>query len=141
MPYSDLTDIENQIDESDLIGLTDDEDTGAHNSGRILRAIDDADSEINGYIGMRYTVPLDPVPVLIRKFSTDIAVWNLYARREGAPEDRKIRYEKALEYLKGVAKGIFSLGENDPAETPSDSARPELTYAERIFSREKMRDF
>lgn len=141
MAYCTEADVENQIDEADLIGLTDDENTGAMNAERISRAIDDADAEINGYIGMKYSVPMLPVPALIRKFSADIAIWNLYARREGAPEDRKLRYQNAIEFLKGVALGKFSLGENDPDETPAAAGMPRIVSAARVFSRAEMEDF
>ena len=101
--YCTQSDILEQLDEDVLLQLTDDYDAGAIDSDVVDRAIADADSLINGYCGKRHTIPFTTVPVLARKFSVDIAIYNLYGRRMGAPEDRRNRYKETIEYLRGVA--------------------------------------
>jgi phage gp36-like protein len=107
----------------------------------VTRAIADADAEIDSYCGVRYSVPFATVPEVIRKFSVDIAVYNLYARRKGAPDDRKARYDNAIRFLKDVAKNLASLGEDDPDSTPAGSNKPSISQNERLFTREKMSGF
>ena len=138
--YATQADILEQLDEDILIQLTDDADAGAVDADMVTRAIADADAEIDGYCGKRYSVPFSTVPAIIRKFSVDIAIYNLYARRKGAPDDRKARYDNAVKFLSNVAKGIISLGENDPDSTPASEA-PEIEGEDRIFTRTTMEDY
>jgi phage gp36-like protein len=141
MAYSTQSDILEQIDEDVLIQLTDDDDAGAVDADMVTRAIADADALIDGYCGKKYTVPFSTVPSLVRKFSVDIAIYNLYGRRKGAPEDRRNRYKEAVEFLKGVAAGNNSLGEDDPEGPDADAPEMSTSNPERIFTRDKMSGF
>ncbi len=141
MPYCLINDIRDQISEDVLIQLTDDSDVGLTDEQIVTRAIADADGQIDGYCGKRYSVPFAPVPPIIRKFSVDIAIYNLYGRRKGAPESRRDRYKEAVDFLKGVAKGHNTLGVDDPDSTPSDTHKPEISSSGRIFSRDKFTGF
>ena len=143
MAYSTIDDIKNQLDEVRLIQLTDDENTGAVVEERVTRAIADADEEIDGYVGARHAVPLATVPSIIRKLSVDIAINNLYARREKSSEIRETRYKNAIRFLKQVALGKISLGADDPEGSPPTSDAPELSSDNpaRIFDRASMKDF
>ena len=138
--YAAQADILEQLDEDILIQLTDDADKGTVDADMVTRAIADADAEIDGYCGKRYSVPFSTVPAIVRKFSVDIAIYNLYARRKGAPDDRKDRYAAAVKFLLNVSKGLISLGENDPDSTPASNA-PEIDNVDRIFTRTTMEDF
>lgn len=141
MSYSAKTDILEQLDEDILIQLTDDNDAGIVDDDVVTRAIADADSEIDSYCGKRYAVPFTTIPNRLRKLSVDIAIYNLYSRRKGAPEDRKTRYDNAIRFLKDVAKGLASLGEDDPDGSPADSNMPDIDQSDRIFTRDKMKGF
>jgi len=138
--YATQADILEQLDGDILIQLTDDADAGTVDADVVTRAIADADAEVDGYCGKRYPVPFSTVPPIIRKFSVDIAIYNLYARRQGAPDDRKDRYNNALKFLTNVSKGLISLGEDDPDATPASEA-PEIDSEDRIFDRTTMEDF
>lgn len=139
MAYCTQNDILDQMDEDVLIQLTDDDDAGVVDADVVTQKIADADALIDGYCGTKYkdSVPFDPVPALVLKFSVDIAIYNLYGRRKGAPEDRRTRYKDAVEFLKGVAKGENSLGENDPAAGET-SFELSTNNPDRIFTRSKM---
>ena len=141
MAYSEKADILEQMDEDILIQLTDDVDAGIVNDDAVTRAIADADSEIDSYCGVRYSVPFSTVPDRVRKLSVDIAIYNLYARRKGAPEDRKTRYENAIRFLKDIAKGLATLGKDDPDGSPAESNKPDIDQSDRIFTRDKMKGF
>ncbi len=118
MAYSTLADIKKLIPEDVSIQLTDDEGSGTVNQTRVDEAIAQADGEINGYLAGRYTVPLSTVPALIRKFSVDIAIYNLYSRKtEDMPKTRVDRYNNAIRTLEAIAKGTISLGVSpDPGD-------------------------
>ena len=135
MAYCTKADILEQLEEDILIQLTDDDDAGDVDDDKVTRAIADADAEIDSYCGTKYEVPFSPVPVMVRKYSVDIAIYNLYARRRGAPEDRKERYDDAISFLKDVSKGIATLGGDAPSG--DDESGPEATTvkSDRVFSR------
>ena len=133
MAYSTKADLLGLITEDTLIGLTDDHGVGVVDDGKVLEAIADSDAEIDGYCGERYTLPFSPVPAIIRKCSIDIAIYNLYSRRQGAPTDRKERRDNAVTILKEIAKGTITLGANAPAEAGADDVQ--ASSPERIFTR------
>jgi phage gp36-like protein len=139
MAYCTQTDIADILTLETLIRLTDDEGAGIVDAARVAKAIEDADAEIDGYCGEKYSLPLSPVPVIIRKASVDIAIYNLYSRRQGAPEDRKQRYDNTIKLLREIAKGTVTLGAGSPAAETSDA--PEFSSQERIFTRDKMKGF
>lgn len=139
MAYCTKSDILDQVEETYLIQLTDDDRTGAVDNDRVDRAIADADAEINGYCGQRYGIPFDPVPVLVRKISVDIAIYNLHSRRsDSLPEERLQRYKAAVALLANISKGIVSLGEDDPSD-PEIANSPQISSSTRIFSRTSLR--
>ncbi len=142
MAYCTQADLLEQIEETDLIGLTDDENTGEIIDAIVTRAIVDADGEIDSYCGGSYDVPFAPAPVMIRKISVDIAIYNLYTRRaiRVVQEERKQRYDNAVRFLKDVSRGLVKLGADAPAQAnPVNQAT--IAGNSRIFTRDKMRGF
>ena len=134
MAYCTLEDLQQKIDRNELVDLTDDADLGVIDTDRTDRAIDDAGSLIDAYCASRYKVPLDPVPAIIRKFCVDIAIYNLFQRRRGAPEDRQRDYTNAITFLQSVAAGRATLGEQPEPEAPDESTG----QASIINTRDKM---
>ena len=139
MPYCTKADILEQMENDVLIQLTDDEDAGVVDDDKVTRAIANADAEIDSYCGTKYTVPFTTVPPIILMVSVDIAIYNLYSRRRGAPESIKERYDDRIAFLKSVSKGEATLGEDDPDGTPAGTNYPEISSSDRIFSREKLK--
>ena len=146
MAYITIVDIENMVPESEIIMLTDDESLGNVNSDRVDEAIEQADSEVNGYLGVRYSVPLGaPVPNIVVKLSTDIAIYNLYSRgvAETVPEVRRDRYLSAVKTLEKMSKGTILLDVAplpDPRELDS-GAESNKTEDESTFNRDKLEGF
>lgn len=138
MAYCTQADILEQLDSDILIELTDDAGTGTVDTDVVTRAIDDADSVIDGYAGSRYSVPFETVPTLIRKISVDLSICNLFSRRRGSPEWIETRCKDGIAMLRDVSAGKVSLGEDDPDGTPSEYHMPSITSATRVFSRSKM---
>lgn len=144
MPYSTLTDIQDIIKEQFLIQLTDDENTGSVDTAKTDKAIADADELIDGYLRGRYTLPLSPVPGLIRKLSVDIAIFNLYSRRpegDSTPELITDRFKSAVDTLKQIQKGVVSLGVAGD-ETPEPGAyETNKTDDDRVFDKDLLDKF
>jgi phage gp36-like protein len=150
--YSTLDDIKKLLPEEIIIQLTDDENlkpsainpaSTAHAAiiGRIDEAIETADSEIDGYCAVKYTVPFVTVPRLVTGLSVEIAIYYLYARRT-VPERIEKRYEKAVLRLKDIARGLLTLGiDPPPAASSVESAESNKPVPDRIFTRDKMQGF
>jgi phage gp36-like protein len=139
MAYCTKTDIIGQITEDKLIGLTDDVGSGTVDDARVDEAVAAADALIDGYCGGRYSVPFSPVPVIIKSCSVDLTVYNLYARRLGAPEDWKERRGNAVKLLESISTGRVTLGANAPAQANSEA--PEFESQDKVFGRDRMKGF
>lgn len=139
--YCAKADILDLLEERLLIQLTDDENAGAVNDARVDKAIADACGEIDGYLGARYPLPLPVTPAIIRKCAVDIAIYNLFSRTLGAPEERRDRYKDAIAFLAKVATGGISIGAGDPDGTPKPSEAPRMTGGRNVMGRERLSGF
>ena len=141
MNYCLQTDILNQLNSTVLLQLTDDAGVGAIDTDVVTRAIADADATIDSYCQARYSVPLSPVPEKIRQISVDIAIYNLYSRRDDVvPDIRKDRDKEAIRFLEKVADGKIQMGAATP--TPANTENTvSVAYNDRIFTRNKMSEF
>jgi phage gp36-like protein len=139
--YATLADILEQVAESELISLTDDEQLDAVDQTVIDRAIANAMTLIDAHCGDRYTVPFDPVPPLVRMYAVDLAVYNLYSRRTHVPMPEVIgeRQKQTLSFLRQVQKGDASIGIPLTAAVSSESSSALIPGNERLFSRKNMR--
>ena len=141
MAYCTLDDIKKLISEETIVQLTDDEEQGVVNQSRVAEAVSQADGEIESYCQDRYEIPFSSVPVLIRKLSVDISIYNLYSRRlETIPQIRADRYKNAIRLLEGVQKGTVSISATETADAESANEAA-IEAGTRIFTREKMKGF
>jgi phage gp36-like protein len=139
--YCTIDDIRDQLDEQKLIQLTDDDQSGAVDEAHVTKAITDADATVDAYCQRRYTVPLTPVPAKINAIGVDLAIYNLYSRRDDTiPDLRKDRQKEAIRFLEKVSEGKIELGASTPAPTNTGNTA-DITYNDRIFTRSKMRGF
>jgi len=128
-----------RIDESELLQLTDDNDTGVEDSDRVNEALADAEAEVDGYVQKRYTLPLASVPPLLIRIAPDIFKWHLYGRRGVKDEAVDLRYEKAVKLLEKIASGSVSLGiENPPPQNPAAQI---VESTGKTFSRTSLKGF
>lgn len=141
MSYCGQTDILNQIDATLLLQLTDDAGVGAIDADIVTRAIEDADATIDSYCQDRYAIPLSPVPPKIRQISVDIAIYNLYSRREDVvPDIRKEKNQAAIKFLERVSDGKIQLGVATLTPVNTDNS-VNISGNTRIFTRNKMEGF
>ncbi len=121
MSYCTQDDIEKLIPTEDLAVLTT-EGGSAPDEAVVADCIAKADAEIDGYLGIRYQVPLSPVPDLVKAMSVDLAIYNLHKRRPllPMPETCRQSYVDRISFLKSVVAGNATVGAS-AAEPPAVS--------------------
>jgi len=125
----------------DLTGYTEAEQAAvAVVMANIVEAIDNADSMIDGYAASRYLTPFNPVPRLIHVISIDIAIYNLYSRRENVPEIREKRYKDAVRLLDRLADGKLTIGEVDKPVVESSGVIKSVTRP-KLFGRDTLDNY
>src|SRR3989338_6466970 len=146
MPYCSKTDILNFLPQDELTQLTDDDGNRVEDAGILDSVISSADATIDGYLQVRKaSVPLSPVPNLIRDFSIAITIFYLHSRRgiEFSTEDiKRLRYENAIKTLEKIAEGKLSLGEgSSSAQTETGGPKTNKTSDNRVFTRNTMEGY
>lgn len=124
MTYCTTQDLIDRFGETELVQLTDRNGDGAIDQEVVDRAITDAAGEIDGYLASRYRVPLDTVPVVVRKVACNLAYYSLHARIGVVPETVKTLHEDAVRLLRAISRGEASLGvsESGAKARPADGA-------------------
>lgn len=106
-------------------------------------AIQDASAEIDGYLAKRYNVPLKEIPAAIRKFSKDIAIYNLVSRIGIDENDRQktilTRYNQAVSFLTKAANGTIQLGLSENDLQSQAATGFQISGNTRLFSRDSLR--
>ena len=112
--YCTYDDLLIEIPEKDILTLID--DTGNEASmtpvlqTKVEAIIQKADNEINSYCMERYTVPLDPIPGIIKDLSVDLSIYKLHNRRGKRASRWDDQYKRAIEILEKISEGKMSLG-------------------------------
>ena len=96
-----------QITEAAELSNLDDPLATGVDSALIEQALTDASAEAEAYL-RRYTLPIDPVPQILRRCVADMARY--YLNRYDPPDDVRKRYEDALRRLQQIAQGLLDLG-------------------------------
>jgi|Deesub1362B_J571_1020462.scaffolds.fasta_scaffold00591_26 phage gp36-like protein len=136
MGYIERNDILNEISEGVLAELT--SDSGIIEWAKVDKAIQDASALIDSYIGVRYTLPLESIPLILKKICKDITIYELYQQRvsENAisevPEGVRKRYEQAVAFLKDIASGNATLkGVDEQGQAVTDESARKIRYKTR----------
>ncbi len=129
------------IDESDAVAMSKKEEDI---TDLVENAIADADAEIDGYLSKRYSPPFREPPAVLRKFSKDIAAYNLVSRQGIDENDRDktylTRYNSAIKFLTMVAEGKIDIGTKEEDVGQASAAEGfHFRSSDRLFSRESMR--
>lgn len=136
MSYCALQDLIDRYGETEILELTDRDQSGDIDEDVADRAIDDASAEVDGYIGGKYSLPLDSPPAVLTRITADIARYRLYDNI--ATEEVRRRYEDALRFLKAVGKGEISLGADPP---PASAGSVYVDRGRRVFDDDGMEGF
>ncbi|GEM50022.1 gp436 family protein [Deinococcus cellulosilyticus] len=134
--YLSITDLTTKMQKTVLLSKVDDEGTKVLDLtpsteedpnpqyDRVMQALEAACELADSHIGMRYPVPLDPCPKVVRDRCLDIAIYELWSRKgispESADEIVERKYTAAVKWLEQVGEGKAVLPiPNPPAETPT----------------------
>lgn len=109
--------------------------------GRINDAVSDAVAVIDGFLGRRGYLPLNPVPSIVTAWCRVITRYFLHQDRLKADDNDTITrdYKDALRLLQLTADGKFSLGIEDAVVT-TGAGMPEFTQGSTVL-RDALKDF
>ena len=115
MAYAALVDLQIRYGEAEILQLSDRDSDGGHDSGVIDAALADASGEMDGYLSVRYSLPLAQVPIMLSRICCDIARYRLWS--DDATDQIRKRYEDAIADLGKIASGAIQLplGDDDAA--------------------------
>jgi len=138
MGYCEVAELTELLSERELAELT--AESGEQPDEAVAQAaIDRAGAEIDGYLAVRYQLPLSSTPARIRALCLDMAVYHLFVRRGLADEVRRQRYLDALGFLRDVAAGRAQVTGADGLEPPGEAAEVvEVSSQTRVFDRDKL---
>lgn len=139
MTYATQAMLVKRFGERTLIYLTDraDEPTGVMDADLIAQELGNTDAVINGYVGNRYRLPLEPVPELVIDLALVIAIYKLYVQ---SPEKKiKDDYDQAMGTLVDIAKGTVKLEAAGIEPASSGASGVQFIDRERPLSPESMR--
>ena len=137
MAYSTQADLLKLVSRNELIQLTDLDDEGTVNADTVSEVISEADEFINGYLARRRTVPVDPVPTMLKHLSARLALYFLHLHRRSVTDDLKDQFDTDKDFLEAYATGDGSLGDDDEPTTPGVGASKQSAN-DRVFTRDDM---
>lgn len=108
MSYATPADYDARFGERASKAISDRIKAGVADNTVLQRALTDASSLVDGYLGGRYTVPLSNAPDMIVAAVCDIARFNLSTT--DPTEVVKLRYQAALGLLKDISASRVDLG-------------------------------
>ena len=142
MPYSSLQLLTDRYGERMLVALTDRAypATGALDLAVVTRALGDADALIDGYLAVRYALPLASVPPLIENIAGSIAIYNLHV---AAPEPKvQGDYEQAIRTQKDISRGDVRLSvAGIEAQASGGGSGVRVTDRDRPMTADNMKGF
>lgn len=138
MPYTTLAELIERFGDTTLKQLADRDGDGAIDQDVIDRAIADAGAIIDGYLKVRYALPLSSVPPLLSPIAADVAFYHLHPH--GAPDEVRSRYRDAIRQLEGLARGTVRLNVAG-AEPTAPGERPRVEGPERLFNRDTLKGY
>lgn len=141
MSYCSLAQLIDRYSAKLLIEISDrgEEPTGEIDAALIARAIADADALIDGYLKVRYALPLASVPSLVTDLSLVISVYKAHAHV--AAEKIVNDYRDALKTLKEIAQGLIQLDVDGVEPAPSGAAEVRTNNPERPLSAATMKGY
>jgi phage gp36-like protein len=122
-----------------LVAATDraDEPTGTIDEAAVARAIADTEAVIDGYVGVRYALPLTDVPTIVTDLALAIAIYRLHPAAAG--EKITADYREAMKQLREIGEGKIKLTAAGLESAGSGDGGVTVTETERPFTNEKMK--
>ncbi len=110
MSYATPQTLIDQYGEAEVVRSADRDQDGVADPDVVERALVGADGIIDSRIGVKYELPVNPVPVVLVEYAGDIALYRMSAETGTYTEEKRQRYDDALKWLDLVAAGKAVLG-------------------------------
>lgn len=137
MPYATQAQLVERYGEDALLVVADRDLDGVIDADIIEKALNDATAEIDTWLAAKYSLPLPTVPDVLVRLCADITLYRLAAEADQATDERRKRYEDAVQLLKAISRGDASLGMPDPPKSSNGAVT--LISGPRRFNRTTMR--
>ncbi|WP_411037633.1 gp436 family protein [Shinella sp. BYT-45] len=138
MPYASLNDLIERAGQDEILQVADRDVDGTPDPDVVEAALVHADNVANGYLKVRYRLPLASVPDLLRTWC--VAIARYYLHRDGPPDYVVRDWKAADQALKDMARGLIDLpvdeGEQPPVAGDGEDVR--VVGPEPVFSRDKL---
>jgi len=107
--YCSQSDLETRYSSKMLLDLTDRAvpRSGEVDAAVVTRAITDAGAEIDGYLMVRYQLPLASTPAFVNDLAMRLAIYKLHAQI--VPDKIRDDYNLALRSLRDISNGVMKL--------------------------------
>ncbi|OTG68306.1 hypothetical protein B9T25_06390 [Acinetobacter sp. ANC 4470] len=124
--------------EKEIIELTDNEAPyqDAINLNKLNAALEEANSEIEGYIAARYALPLQLVPPFLEALACHLTRYHACTGAMSDNDPIKTRYDSAVKTLREISKGTIALG-----GSPTGEATPVKTANNNVMMQVGRRDW
>ncbi len=139
MSYATQQDMIDRFGSKELIELTDHSNLGTIDATVLGRALDDASSEIDGYLATSYTLPLTTIPTVINRLAADMARFYLCGDR--VTTAAQARYTNAIAFLRAVANGTVTLGVDATGVKAPEEGGALTSAATRVFTQDSLGDY
>ena len=135
MAYCTLSDLEDDYSADELAKYADFDGDGTADAAAIADAISDADGHIDSYLGVKFSVPVSPVPAVLRKRSVTLTMYFLQLRRQSVTEDMHKAYDRITKWLEAVVAGKATLGTSSAPTEASGAGGVDYDVQDRLFGR------
>jgi phage gp36-like protein len=141
MSYASLDDLKKTYGEPMLVALTDraEPPAGSIDTAVVDRALADTDAAIDGYLKVRYALPLASTPALVRDLAERIAVYKLH--RNVAADKIRDDYNDAIKTLRDIASGAVRLDVAGAEPTASGTQGVRASDRPRDLTPDNLRGF
>ncbi|MCY1280304.1 hypothetical protein D9M70_290880 [compost metagenome] len=124
----------------DLSGYTPEQQAAAGAAlADIERALRDADTTINSYLGSRYQLPVTQAADVLERIACQITRYFLYDN--AVTEQVENLYKDSLAFLRDVSSGKVQLGPSESGVAAPVSAGAEMVSSGLVFSRDNSKGF
>ena len=136
--YATVDAMRRKFGDSELIQLTDNEAPylNAINMDKLNGAMQEANSEIDAYVGSRYALPLHIVPPFLVEIGCNLARYYAVTGDLSENDPIKNRYESSIKTLTKISKGELILG-----GSPVGESKPFQSSSNNVMFTVGRRDF
>lgn len=144
MTYCTQQDLVDRFGQSKLVQLTDKTNRPQTTVDVVVvaRALQDASSLVNSYLGKKYQLPLtiSPPDVLVT-YACQIAWFLLHGESAGKDHPVRMAYDDAKKWLERVAGGLVIIEGAGELIAPAGGGQISTQGPERVFTRDRLAGF